>query len=452
MKIILVGCGKVGTTILDSLLEEGHDMMVVDSDPAVIEETSNIYDTMCVCGNGCDCEVLTEAGAEDTDLIIAATGSDEMNMLSCFLAKRMGAKHSIARIRNPEYNDQSLGFLRHQLDLSLAINPDRLAASELFRILRLPAAINIETFSRRNFEMIEILLKPDSILDGLSLMEMRKKYQAQFLVSAVQRGEEVFIPGGNFVLRGGDRIGITAKTAEIVKLLKMLGLLQKQAKNVMILGGSRTTFYLAKMLLGSGCHAKIIDVDPEKCREFSDELNGAVVICGDGAQQELLMEEGIGTMDAFVSLTGMDEENLLISFFASSKGVPKVITKINRAEYFPMAEKLGLDSIVSPRKTVSDMVLRYTRALQNSLGSKMETLYRLMDDKVEALEFNVLPDFEWTDIELKDLKLKPNILIAGIIRDRTPLIPKGSDKILAGDKVVVFAGSKQVMDLADIMQ
>lgn len=452
MKILLIGCGKVGLTILQNLLEEGHDVVVADKSPAVIEEVSNIYDTLCVCGNGCDSEVLTEAGAASADLVLAITDSDEMNMLACFLARRMGAKHTIARIRNPEYNDQSLGFLRQQLDLSLAINPERLAAIELFHVLQFPAATTVESFSRRNFEMVELVLKPDSVLDGMNLIDMRKKYDAQFLVCVVQRGEEVFIPGGHFELHGGDRVGITATPAEIARLLKMLGLLKSRAKSVMILGASRVAYYLSKMLLASGSDVKVVEIDKDRCREFAEEMPDATVICGNGAQQELLMEEGIGSMDAFVSLTGMDEENLLISFFASTKGVPKVIPKINHAEYVPMAEKLGLESYVSPRKIVTDVVLRYARALQNSLGSKTETLYRLMDDKVEALEFNVLEDFAWTGIPLKDLKLRPNVLIAGIIRGRRPIIPKGADTIEAGDKVVVFAARQTVVDLADIIK
>ena len=452
MKILLIGCGKVGISLLQSLTEEGHDLVVVDQDPAVIEEISNIYDTMCVCGNGCTSDILTEAGVETADLVIAAAGSDEMNMLACFLARRLGAKHTIARIRNPEYNDQSLGFLRQQLDLSLSINPERLAALELYHVLQFPAAATVESFSRRNFTMIEILLKPDSILNGMNLIEMRKKFDEDFLVCAVRRGEDAFIPSGHFVLQGGDRIGLVATPAVITRLLKKTGLLQSRSKNVMLLGASRTSYYLAKMLLAAGCNVKVIEIDKDRCKEFAEELDGATVICGDGAHQELLMEEGIADMDAFVSLTGMDEENLLISFFAASRGVPKVIPKVNRTEYFTMAEKLGLDSMISPRKTVTDIVLRYARALQNSLGSKMETLYRLMDEKVEALEFNVLPDFKWTGIALKDLKLKPNILIAGILRGRRPIIPKGSDTIQPGDSVVVFATRQAVLDLADIIK
>ncbi len=452
MRIIVVGCGKIGSTILASLVAEGHDVVAVDQTPAVIDELTNIYDVMGVCGNGADCETLSEAGVEKAELVVAATDSDERNMLCCFIARRMGAKHTIARIRTPGYNDQSLGFLRQQLDLSTSINPELLAAKELFSLLRLPSALNVETFSHGHFEMVELVIKEDSLLDGLSLIELRKKFQAMFLVCVVQRGEEVYIPDGNFVLKVGDRIGLTATPAEIHKLLKMLGLLQRQAKNVMILGASRTAFYLAKMLLASGASVKIVEQDREQCEAFCEALPGVVMLHGDGVQQELLLEEGIGSMDAFVALTGMDEANILISFFAASQQVPKSIAKVNRSELAAMAQRLGLDCIISPKKIVSDVLVRYARALNNSRGSKMETLYKLMDDKAEALEFSVDEDFKWCHIALKDMKFKKNILIGGIIRGRRPIIPSGEERILPGDKVIVIVGGSRVENLSDIIQ
>lgn len=452
MNIIVIGCGKIGTTIVASLSSEGHDVVAVDENDAVVAEISDIYDVMCVCGNGADYNTLSEAGVERADMVISVTGSDELNCLSCFIAKRMGAEHTVARIRNPEYNDKNIGFMKQQLDISLVINPEMLAAQELFNILKLPSAVNIEMFSRRNFEMVELRLKPDSPLDGCKLMDIRKKYNANFLVCVVQRANEVYIPDGNFVLKSGDRIGLTAAPTEVQKLLKKLGILQKQARNVMILGGSRTAIYLTKLLLKSGNTVKVIDNDHEKCISLSKDLPGAVVIEGDGAEQELLFEEGIRSMDAFVALTGMDEENILISFFASSQNVPKVISKVNRGELASMAEKLGLDCIVSPRKIIADVMLSYARALENSLGSKVETLYKLMDGKVEALEFNVQPDFKYINIPLKDMRLKPNILISGILRRRKAIIPTGDDSFCPGDKVIVIAAGRPLNDLSDIMQ
>lgn len=451
MNIIIVGCGKIGITILSDLLAEGHDITVIDSNPAVISEISNIYDSMYVCGSGTDCDALTEAGVENAELFVAVTGSDELNMLSCFLAKRMGAKHTIARIRNPEYNDKSLGFMRQQLDLSMSVNPDLLAAQEMYHTLKLPGAIKVEYFSRRNFEMIELRLKEDSPICGIPLSEIRKKYDASFLIGVVQRGDAVYIPDGNFVLQDGDRIELVAIPGEASKMLRQMGLLKKQAKNVMILGASRMAYYLSRRLLSSGSSVTIIEKKHSRCQEFSELLPGATVICGDGAKQEVLLEEGIRSMDAFVSLTGIDEENILISFFASSQGVPKVISKVNRDEMSFIAEKLGLDSLISARQTVSSQLSRYARALQNSLGSNVETLYKLMDGRAEALEFRVQADFPVLNKPLMEIRFKPGILVAGIIRGRRPFIPSGSDVIQAGDHVIILAAERQLRDLADVL-
>ena len=452
MKIVIIGCGRIGSTILGSLLNEGHDLVAVDKEPTVIDEISNIFDVMTICGNGADSDTLNEVGVQNTDLVVAVTDSDEMNMLTCFIARRMGAKHTIARVRNPEYNDQSLGFMKHQLELSMTINPEYSAAYELFNLLKLPSATNIETFGRRNFEMVELILREDSPLNGIRLMDLRKKYSANFLIGVVQRGDEVYIPDGSFELKAGDKIGLTATPTEVQRLLKEVGTLKKQARNVMLLGAGRTAYYLSKMLLGSGNSVKVIEKDRHRCIEFSEALPQAVVIHGDGASQELLLEEAIRSTDAFVTLTGMDEENILISCYAVSQGVPKVICKVNRKEMSNMAIKLGLESIISPQKTVSDIVVRYARALQNSVGSKVEALYNIMDGNAEALEFNVLEDFPLLQTPLKDMRIKPNILIAGIIRGRKTIIPSGNDMILAGDKVVVIAAKQHLRDLSAIIE
>lgn len=452
MNILVVGCGKIGEAIVASLVTEGHNVVAIDENSAPLTELANVYDVMSVCGNGADSDVLKEAGVEKADLFVAVTDSDNTNMLSCFLAKRMGAAHTIARIRNPEYNDKSLNFLKQELGLSMAINPELLAAQEMYKILKLPSAIKVETFSRRNFEMIELHLKDDSPLDGLRLCDLREKFKAKFLVCVVQRGDEVYIPDGNFVLRAGDKIGVTAQLNEIHKLLREMGVLQKQARDVMILGGSRVAYYLAKLLLAGGSAVTLIERDQTLCQELCTTLPKAVVIHGDGAQQEILLEEDIRSRDAFVALTGMDEENILISIFASSKNVPKVIAKVNRDELSVLAEKLGMDCIVSPKKVITDVLVRYARALQNSMGSNIETLYHLMDGKAEALEFNVSPDFAMLGVPLKEMKLKANILIAGIIRNRTPIIPGGNDVILAGDRVIVVAADHRLQDLSDILK
>ena len=454
MKIIIVGVGKIGATLIESLESEGHDITVVDREQKVIDEISNIYDVMCVCGNGVDNDTLKEAQVATADLLISVTDSDEINMLICFIAKKMGVSYTVARIRNPEFNDKRMDQVKQYLDISLTINPELLAAQEIFNILKLPAAINIETFSRRNFEMVELIIKEDSNISGMSLIDLRKKYKANFLICVVKRGEEIYIPDGNFVLKSGDRICITANFAEVQKLLKMLGLAKKHSKKIMVLGATTTSYYLSKMLLRSGSEVTIIDKDIDRCNQFAELLPNAVIINGDGAQQDVLMEEGIGSVDAFASLTGMDEENILISFFAQSQNVSRVVAKVNRNELAAMAEKLGLDSIVSPKKAVSNIITSYARALQNTLGSNVETMYKLMDGSVEALEFNVQADFKGQHIPLKDMQLKNNVLIAGIIRKRKAFVPTGDDEIVVGDKIIVIAKAteQKMNDLADILR
>lgn len=451
MKIVISGCGKIGSTIISSLVAEEHDIVAIDNNPAVITELTNVYDVMGICGNGVDSDILVEAGVANADLFVAVAASDELNMLSCFLARKLGAKYTVARIRSPEYNDNSLGFMKNHLELSLTINPERLAAHELFNILKFPSAVKIESFSRRYLEIIQIRLKDNSLLDGVKLSDIRAKFNAKVLVCCIQRDDEVFIPNGNFVLHSGDKIGITATHTEFQKLFKALGQMQKQAKSVMLLGGGRVSYYLADMLNNIGTSVKIIDKDEKVCEMLSELLPKSTIIQGDGAQQEILLEEGLQSTDAFISLTGMDEENILVSIFASSNDVPKVIAKVNRDELIPMAEKLGLDSIISPKKLVSDVIVSYARALQNSMGSNVETLYKMMDDKAEALEFNVKDDPSLTDIPLKDLNIKKNILIGGIIRNRKTIIPGGNDVILNGDKVVVIAADHRLQDLSDIL-
>ncbi len=454
MKIIIVGGGKIGATLIESLVSEGHDITFIDRDQKVIDEISNIYDVMCVCGNAVDNDTLKEAEVSKAELLISVTDSDEINMLICFIAKKMGVGYTAARIRNPEFNDKRMAQIKQYLDISLTINPELLAAQEIFNILKLPAAINIETFSRRNFEMIQLLIKEGSHLDGLTLIELRKKYNLNFLISVVKRGDDIYIPDGNFELKCGDHICLTANFSEIQKLLKMLGLAKKHSKSIMILGATTTSFYLSKMLLRAGSQVTIIDKDINRCNQFAEKLPEAVIINGDGAEQEVLMEEGITSADAFVALTGIDEENILISFFAQSQNVSRVVAKVNRNELASMAEKLGLDSIVSPKKAAANVITSYARALQNSLGSNVETMYKLLDGSVEALEFNVQTDFKKQHIPLKDMKLKKDVLIAGIIRKRKAFVPTGDDEIIAGDKIIVIAKSSEqkMNDLADILR
>lgn len=454
MRIIIFGCGSIGTMIASCLLAEGHDIIAVDNDRNAITEITNMYDVIGVCGNGADCDTLLEADVANCDMFISVAGSDELNMLACYIARRMGAKNTVARIRNPEYNDQSLVSLKEYLGLTSALNPEDLIAHEIHNVLRFPSAVEVESFTNRRLEMVDLRIKEDSPLLGISMIDLRKKYPAKFLICAVLRDGEIYIPDGRFELKKNDRIALTAAPNELHKLMKNLGILKRQARNVMIIGASRISFYLAKKLLNSGISVKIIERDEETCKEFAKSLPNAVIINGDGSREDLLLEEGIKNMDAVISLTDNDEENILNSFFVSTLDVPKIVTRVERNELYSTAEKLGLDSIVSPNKSVAGIILRYVRAIENSMGSNVERLYKIMENKAEALEFNVLPDFAYCHIQLKDLnpKLKQNILIAGILRDRKPIIPAGDDVILPGDKVVVLSKGHKFNDLSDIIR
>lgn len=452
MNIIIAGCGKIGTALVSGLVAEGHDVVAIDSIPSATSEITNTFDVMTVCGDAIDRDTLAEAGVDSARLFIAVTNSDEVNMLSCLIARRMGARHTIARVRKPKYSSDSLGYLRSQLELSLTLNPEQLAARDIYNILKFPSAAKIEQFSSGSLEMVELRLQEGSPFDGLSLSEIRTKFKARFLVCAVRRGDEAYIPGGNFVLKCGDRVGLTATAHEFQRLLREMGIHRKQSRSVMILGAGRVSHYLAKMLVATGTSVKVIERDERRAREFANEIPEAVVIHGDGARQELLREEGIRSVDAFVSLTGTDEQNILISCFASSHNMSKVITKVNRSEFLSIAERLGLDSIVSAKGAAVDVLVSYARALQNSVGSKVETLYQLMDGRVEALEFNVRPDFRYINIPFKELETKPNILIAGIIRGRRTIIPSGTDMIQPEDRVIVFTAGHRLGDLSDIVK
>ncbi|MBR2448364.1 MAG: Trk system potassium transporter TrkA [Clostridia bacterium] len=452
MKIIINGCGKIGKVILASLVAEGHDVVAIDKDPQVLDDITNVYDVMGVCGNGTDSDILLEAGVDSVELLVAVTGSDEFNMLSCFLAKKLGAKNTIARIRNPEYNDKSLTFMREQMDISLTINTEQFAAVELFNILKLPSAAKVELFGSKKFQIIEIKLKSDSKLDGLKIMDIRNKFKARFLISAVCRGEEAYIPDGNFVLKSGDRICISATTSEIVRLMKEIGIQQQPAKKIMILGGGKLAFYLAKKLSEGNNSVTIIEKNPEVCEVLCEALPKVTVVNADGTDQEVLLEEGLLSVDAFVSLTGMDEQNILMSAYAQTKGVPKVITKVNRSALMPLAESWGLDTIISPKMTITDILVRYARALEDSQGSSVETLYKLMDDKVEALEFIVKDSFSKCEIPFKELTLKPNTLVAAIIRNRKTITPTGDDMFMAGDRVIIVAANQRINTLSDILR
>lgn len=453
MRVVVVGCGKIGHAIIGSLLKERHDVLCIDSDPAVISEITNSYDVMAICGNGISHGVLKEAGIEKTELFIAVTGSDEFNMLSCLAAKKLGAKHTVARIRNSEYNTESMGFIKDSLNLSMAINPEKLTAEALYNLLKLPSAIKIDTFTSRKFEIVELIVKKGSKIAQMSLMEMRKKFSGKFLIAVIERGDDVFIPNGTMTVCEGDKICVVCAISDTHKVLTELGFVQKESKDVIILGGSKIAHYLTEMLVEGHTSVKIIEQNKERCEQLCETLPSSVdVVCGDGMSQEILLEEGIMTTDALVTLTGSDESNILISFYAMSHNVPKVISKVNKSELSLISEKLGLDCIISAKNIIADILVRYARALNATVGSKVESLYSLLDGEAEALEFTVMPDFEYAQIPLKKMELKKDVLIAGIIRGKQAFIPGGDDTINVNDNVIVVSKGKSLYSLTEIIE
>ncbi|CDC08900.1 putative uncharacterized protein [Clostridium sp. CAG:413] len=449
MYIIIVGLGKLGSTLTKQLSTEGHDIVVVDPDNSVVSSTVDAYDVMGICGNGATYEVLKEAGAAKAKLIIAATGSDELNILCCLFAKHMGTENTIARVRNPDYAGQSQ-FLRNDLGISMTVNPEYETANEISRIIRFPSAANLDSFAGGRVEIARVRIHSDNPLCDMPIHEIRKKTKAKVIICAVQRNDSVFIPSGDFVLHCDDVISITGTRAELSSFMKQTGVYKQKIKNVMIVGGGRIAYYLAKLLSDTGRNIKLIELKDERCRHMSDMLDDVTVIHGDGTDQDILEEQCIDGQDALIALTGIDEENIIVSMYAESKGVNKVITKVNRHSY-SILNDIGLETVVSPQIVAGNLVTRYVRALHNSAGnSQIQTLYKLVGGKVEAAEFIVPEDAGYLNIPFKELELMPNLLIGCIIRNGKIIFPGGDDVMKANDSVIVVTAGRIIEDLHDI--
>ncbi len=453
MKIVIVGDGKVGQALTGRLAEEGHDVVVIDSSPKALRTSVEVHDVMGVSGNGASYAVQKEAGVEEADLLIAATSGDELNLLCCMVAKKLGARHTIARVRNPDYADQ-LVLMKEELGLSMTINPELAAAREIARMLRFPSALKLDSFARGQVELVEIKVKADSPLLGQALYSLSSRLGIRILICAVRRGEDVYIPTGDFVLREGDKISITASPDQLDSLFRKLGIYRHKIHRVMVVGGGRIAYYLAKQLLKLGMFVKIIEQDAARCEQLSETLPKAHIILGDGTERELLEEEGIADMDALVAVTGMDEENIIISMYAGTLGLAKVVTKINRMSFQEILDGAGIESVITPKGITVNQIVRYVRAMENSQGSNVETLHRIVGGRVEALEFNVAGNCqgELTGIPLKDLRTRKNLLIACIIRGRQIIYPGGNDTIEEGDNVIVVTTEHQLQDLSDILE
>lgn len=450
MNIIIIGGGKVGRRLVEDFAKEGHSVILVDIRDEIIERIQNDYDVMGISGSGTDIEALDEAGIKYCDLAVCVTDKDEINALCAIIAKKRGAKTCVARIRNRQYFRQ-LGFMRDELGINLIINPEFYAANEISRILRFPAAIKTETFAKGRIELAELNL-PESLEDK-PILEIYKKYKVKLLICAVARGNEVIIPNGNFILKHGDRIHITGSHADIAKFLKLAGIDNLKLKTVMIIGGGRISNYLATQLIESGMKVKIIENDYERCMELAEYIPNAEIIHGDGTDQYLLDEEGIDTVDAFVSLTGIDEENIVMSMYARMKKVDKVVTKVNRITFAQMLDTTGIDSIVTPKDITANIIVGYARAM-NEADSDPEvvSLYRIINNKAEAVEFKVTKKSGVTNTPLKDLRLKKNILVAAIVKKNNggSGVPDGNSMIEVGDSVVIVT-TENLKRLTDIL-
>ena len=452
MRIIVVGAGKVGTSLTAQLIRE-HRVTVIDQEPKLIENIINVYDVMGVCGNGASYEVQKEAEVGKADLLIATTSSDEINILACLVAKKLGVAHTIARIRNPEYETQ-LRFMRGELGLTMSINPEKAAAHEIARVLRFPAAMKLESFSKGRLELVEYRLPEGSALDGVRLLDIYRNARARVLICAVSRKGQTTIPSGDFELKTGDKIYVTAAPEHLSAFFQYLGVFRKKASTVMIVGASKMCYYLADELLHMGMSVKIVDQSEARCAQMSEQLPRALVIMGDGTDSELLAEEGIDHTDAFVALTGLDEANILMAMCASRQTEQcKVVAKINRKSLLELVSTESLiDSVVSTGAVTTELILQYIRAMKNASASKVKTLHRIVDEKVEALEFSVTPDISFAGVPLRDLNLKRGLLLAGIVRQNGQIvIPSGNDVLHLHDDVIVVTTDTQLEDLRDIL-
>lgn len=452
MKIIIAGAGKIGRTVARSLAHEGHDVTVIDNDPDTIASVSNELDVICLEGSATNPETLTEAGASEADLLVAATGSDEINMVCGISARKIGAHHVIARVRDPQYTQQK-EFLREALGLSVIVNPEYECAQEISRILRFPSAVRVDAFSKGSLEIVEHRVQAGSLLDGLALYELPDKIKARVLVSLVERGHEVIVPNGRFVLRADDMLSITASAKELRRFFIAIGSYKKPVKNVMIMGGSRIGVYLARMLHESGMNVTIIEQNRDRCEALCDLVPETNIVCGDATRSDVLLEEGIRSADAFVALTGEDGDNIITSLYAQRSGISKIVTKVNREHFSEILEGAGLDSAVNAKELVAEQITSYVRGMHNSIdSSSVETLYKLADGSAEALEFKVSSGAKCLGIKLRDIKLKPNVLIAALIRGRQSIIPDGNTEIMAGDHAVVVAPAGLLTDIDSILK
>ena len=453
MNIIIIGCGKVGRTLAELLAAENHNITLVDESPARIQAIPESLDALRIVGNGASLKTLREALVEEADILIAVTGQDELNLLCCLIAKKAGNGncHTIARVRNPIYN-RELDFIKEQMGISMIINPELTAAREISRLLRFPSAIKIDTFAKGRVELLKFRVRPEFKLSDQPIFQISSINNNNILVCAVERGNAVSIPSGNFILRDNDVLSIVASPQNAASFFSTIGLKTNQVRNALIVGGGKIGYYTASFLLEMKIDVRIVEIDREICEKLSDLLPKATIVHGDGTDRQLLMEEGLAEAEAFVALTNLDEENVLLSLFAQAHSNAKLVTKVNKISFTDILNNLDIGSVIYPKYITADYILQYVRAMSNTIGSNVETLYQILDNRAEALEFAIRERSAVTDIPLAQLKLKKDLLIGCINRNGRVIIPRGQDSIHVGDTVIIVTTQKGLGDIQDILR
>lgn len=451
MKIIIVGIGKLGEYLTRILVKDNNEVTLIDNDFSTSKDLINNEDVNYVDGSGLDPNVLIEAGVRDANLVISVMDKDESNIICSLLSKKLGAKHTIARIRGLEYSNM-INILKEDLGLSMAINPELLTANQIAGALSIPSALESSSFFKGRIQMISLKIKKNSKLEGITLNDLSKKYNTKVIVCLIERNGNMIIPQGSTILMENDKINIVGTVKEIKEFLEFTKLIEEKTRKVIISGGSSTAVYLAKNLLDLGMQVKIIEINSERCKVLSETLPKALIIHGDVSDQNVLYEEGIETCDAFVTLTSIDEENIVYSMFASMKNVPKIITKINHIDLDGVIDKANIDTVITPHRIAASQIIQYVRAMQNKKQSSCEAIYKFDNDKFEMIEFNVKEDFKASNIKIKDMKLKQNILIVSILRGRSVITPNGNEVIKPRDTIVIIDGTDSVKNINDILE
>lgn len=450
MNIIIIGDGKVGYSLAENLSRENHNVTIIDKDSEALRKAEENLDVMCIKGNGVSTKILMEAGVDRSDLIIAATTSDEMNMVCCLTAKMLGVEHTIARIRDPEYASE-LSLLKKELGLDMVINPEQAAGSEITRLIKFPPATNVEIFAKGRVEMVEINVTNSMAITDMYLKDISHRFPSSVLIGAVHRGDEVIIPNGEFMIKENDSIYIIGQPSRVYDFCTRIGIYIQKISSVMVMGGGRVAYYLTKYLEDMNIKVKIIEIDRARCMELTELVPHALVICGDGSDEELLISENFSDMGAFVAITGRDEDNLISALLAKHHSVGKIIAKVNKLNHSDIIKSLGIDSVISPQLITVNYILRYVRGLQNAMGNPINALYRIVGGHAEAIELTAGNSAKYLNIPIKKLNIKKGILLAAIVRKNSIIIPHGNDVIKAGDNVILITKDEIVTDIDNII-